>query len=76
MLAATGALAVRRARRRRRRRRPSGRLPTRNPLVEQRADPFITPPTDGMYYLTGSVPEYDRIVIRGASTLDGLAAAA
>ncbi|MGI5507361.1 family 43 glycosylhydrolase [Lentzea sp. CA-135723] len=50
-------------------------LPTRNPLVEQRADPFITPPTDGMYYLTGSVPEYDRVVIRGASTLDGLAAA-
>ncbi|WP_330274793.1 family 43 glycosylhydrolase [Lentzea sp. NBC_00516] len=54
---------------------PAAEVPTRNPLVEQRADPFITPPTDGMYYLTGSVPEYDRIVIRGASTLDGLAAA-
>ncbi|WP_158843560.1 family 43 glycosylhydrolase [Saccharothrix deserti] len=52
---------------------PGGGLPTRNPLVEQRADPFITPPVGGMYYLTGSVPEYDRIVIRGASTLDGLA---
>ncbi|MDU0294511.1 family 43 glycosylhydrolase, partial [Saccharothrix longispora] len=50
-------------------------LPTRNPLVEQRADPFITTPVDGMYYLTGSVPEYDRVVIRGASTLDGLATA-
>ncbi|WP_228122585.1 family 43 glycosylhydrolase [Saccharothrix syringae] len=50
-------------------------LPTRNPLVEQRADPFITRPVDGMYYLTGSVPEYDRIVVRGASTLDGLATA-
>ncbi|ONI80467.1 alpha-arabinofuranosidase [Saccharothrix sp. ALI-22-I] len=50
-----------------------GGLPTRNPLVEQRADPFITRPVDGMYYLTGSVPEYDRVVIRGASTLDGLA---
>jgi GH43 family beta-xylosidase len=50
-------------------------LTTRNPLVEQRADPFITPPVDGMYYLTGSVPEYDRIVIRGAATLDGLATA-
>ncbi|ACU35806.1 family 43 glycosylhydrolase [Actinosynnema mirum] len=50
-------------------------LPTRSPLVEQRADPFVTPPTDGMYYLTGSVPEYDRIVIRGASTLDGLTTA-
>ncbi|MDX8051762.1 family 43 glycosylhydrolase [Lentzea sp. BCCO 10_0798] len=54
---------------------PGAGLPTRNPLVEQRADPFITPPTDGMYYLTGSVPEYDRVVIRGASTLDGLSAA-
>ena len=54
---------------------PSTELPTRSPLVEQRADPFITPPTDGMYYLTGSVPEYDRIVVRGASTLDGLSAA-
>jgi GH43 family beta-xylosidase len=50
-------------------------LTTRNPLVEQRADPFITRPVDGMYYLTGSVPEYDRVVIRGASTLDGLPAA-
>jgi GH43 family beta-xylosidase len=50
-------------------------LPTASPLVEQRADPFITPPTDGMYYLTGSVPEYDRIVVRGASTLDGLTTA-
>jgi GH43 family beta-xylosidase len=54
---------------------PEAELTTRNPLVEQRADPFITPPTDGMYYLTGSVPEYDRIVIRGASTLDGLSSA-
>ncbi|SMC92868.1 family 43 glycosylhydrolase [Lentzea albidocapillata] len=54
---------------------PEAGLPTGNPLVEQRADPFITPPADGMYYLTGSVPEYDRVVIRGASTLDGLSAA-
>lgn len=50
-------------------------LTTRNPLVEQRADPFITRPVDGMYYLTGSVPAYGRIVVRGASTLDGLAQA-
>lgn len=50
-------------------------ITTRNPLVEQRADPFITRPVNGMYYLTGSVPEYDRIVVRGASTLDGLATA-
>jgi GH43 family beta-xylosidase len=50
-------------------------LTTRDPLVEQRADPFITRPVDGMYYLTGSVPEYDRVVVRGATTLDGLASA-
>ncbi len=50
-------------------------LTTRNPLVEQRADPFITRPVNGMYYLTGSVPEYDRVVVRGSSTLDGLATA-
>jgi GH43 family beta-xylosidase len=50
-------------------------LTTRNPLVEQRADPFITRPVNGMYYMTGSVPEYDRIVIRGARTIDGLATA-
>jgi GH43 family beta-xylosidase len=55
--------------------RSSPPLTTRNPLVEQRADPFITRPVDGMYYMTGSVPEYDRVVIRGATTLDGLATA-
>ncbi|GAA0934689.1 hypothetical protein GCM10009558_048090 [Virgisporangium aurantiacum] len=49
---------------------------TVNPLVTQRADPFITPRTNGMYYFTGSVPEYDRIVVRGASTLAGLTNAA
>ncbi|MDR7304135.1 family 43 glycosylhydrolase [Haloactinomyces albus] len=48
-------------------------LTTRNPLIEQRADPCITPPVNGMYYMTGSVPEYDRIVVRGAPTIDGLA---
>ena len=32
-------------------------VPTINPLVERRADPFITRPVDGMYYFTGSVPE-------------------
>ncbi|XVU25136.1 glycoside hydrolase family 43 protein [Actinoplanes sp. CA-054009] len=46
------------------------------PLITQRADPFITPRTNGMYYFTGSVPEYDRIALRGASTLTGLLAAA
>jgi GH43 family beta-xylosidase len=48
---------------------------TVNPLVERRADPFITRPVDGMYYFTGSVPEYDRLVVRGSSTIAGLATA-
>ncbi|NHC14505.1 family 43 glycosylhydrolase [Motilibacter deserti] len=47
-------------------------VPTTNPLVLNRADPFITVPTDGMYYFTGSVPEYDRLVVRGSSTIAGL----
>jgi GH43 family beta-xylosidase len=51
------------------------RLTTRNPLVEQRADAFITRPMNGMYYMTASVPEYDRLVVRGATTIDGLASA-
>ncbi|MGY0538969.1 family 43 glycosylhydrolase [Nocardioides sp. YJ-D4] len=51
-------------------------VPTLNPLVERRADPFVTRPVDGMYYLTGSVPEYDRLVIRGSASLAGLATAA
>ena len=51
-------------------------VPTAQPLIRQRADPFITPRTAGMYYFTGSVPEYDRIALRGASTLAGLPGAA
>lgn len=50
-------------------------VPTINPLVERRADPFITMPVAGLYYFTGSVPEYDRLVVRGASTIAGLSTA-
>lgn len=50
-------------------------VPTESPLIERRADPFITSRVDGMYYFTGSVPEYDRLVIRGAPTIAGLATA-
>lgn len=46
-----------------------------NPLVPQRADPFITRHTDGMYYMTASVPAYDRLVLRRSPTIAGLAAA-
>lgn len=44
----------------------------RNPLVEQRADPWVLKHKDGYYYFTGSVPEYDRIELRRSTTLEGL----
>lgn len=44
-------------------------------LVDRRADPHITRHSDGYYYMTASVPEYDRIEIRRATTLRGLATA-
>ncbi|MGP4112634.1 glycoside hydrolase family 43 protein [Streptomyces sp. 4N509B] len=46
-----------------------------NPLITQRADPHITRHTDGHYYFTATAPEYDRIVLRRADTLQGLATA-
>ncbi|MEV4825159.1 family 43 glycosylhydrolase [Micromonospora sp. NPDC049274] len=46
-----------------------------NPLANQRADPHIFRHTDGYYYLTATVPQYDRIVLRRATTLQGLATA-
>lgn len=45
------------------------------PLIEQRADPYIYKHTDGYYYFTASVPQYDRIELRRATTIDGLATA-
>jgi GH43 family beta-xylosidase len=47
----------------------------RNPLVRQRADAQVFRHDDGDYYMTASVPEYDRLVLRRASTLAGLATA-
>ncbi|THV33412.1 glycoside hydrolase family 43 protein [Glycomyces buryatensis] len=44
----------------------------RNPFIEERADPQILRHEDGRYYFTGTVPAYDRIILRGADTLDGL----
>lgn len=42
------------------------------PFIIQRADPYVYRHTDGTYYFTASVPEYDRIVIRKSDTLLGL----
>lgn len=43
-----------------------------NPIIPQRADPWVYKHTDGYYYFTGSVPEYDRIEVRRARTIQEL----
>ena len=47
-----------------------------NPVVLQRADPHLTFHSDGFYYFTATVPEHDRLELRRARALDGLATAA
>ncbi|MEU9103903.1 family 43 glycosylhydrolase [Streptomyces xanthophaeus] len=54
---------------------PQAQAAYTNPLAERRADPQIHKHTDGYYYFTATVPEYDRIVLRRATTLQGLATA-
>jgi GH43 family beta-xylosidase len=44
-----------------------------NPLIEQCADPWIYKHTDDFYYFTATVPEYDRLEIRRAKTIQALA---
>ncbi|WP_219638286.1 family 43 glycosylhydrolase [Cohnella sp. CFH 77786] len=43
--------------------------PYPDPLVEQRADPWIYKHTDGYYYFTATVPAYDCIELRRAETI-------
>lgn len=43
------------------------------PWILQRADPFICKQSNGKYYFTASVPEYDKIVLRCSDTLAGIA---
>ncbi|EKC6209067.1 alpha-N-arabinofuranosidase [Cronobacter sakazakii] len=45
--------------------------PWPNPLIEQRADPFILRHL-GQYYFIASVPEYDRLEIRRAPSIESL----
>ncbi len=42
------------------------------PWILQRADPYVYKHTDGKYYFTASVPEYDKIVLRCSESLAGL----
>ncbi|KAK3302723.1 glycosyl hydrolases family 43-domain-containing protein [Chaetomium strumarium] len=46
-----------------------------NSLIQQRADPHISK-HDGWYYFTATVPEYDRIILRRAQSIQTLASAA
>jgi len=46
-----------------------------NPLVFQRADPWVTRDESGRYLFTASVPAYDRIILRQADSLGGLSLA-
>jgi GH43 family beta-xylosidase len=43
-----------------------------NPLIQQRADPWIYRHTDGFYYFTATVPEYDRLILRRSATIQEL----
>ncbi len=45
-----------------------------SPLMTLRADPYLYK-HDGTYYFTGSYPEYDRIELTAADSVNGIAAA-
>jgi len=47
-------------------------LEYKNPIIKQAADPFVYKHYDGYYYFTASVPEYDRLEIRRAKTIQAL----
>lgn len=46
--------------------------PYNNPIVLERADPWIYKHTDGYYYFMGSVPGYQTLELRRACTINGL----
>lgn len=43
-----------------------------NPLALQRADPQVTRAADSTYYFIASVPEYDRIELRKANSINAI----
>lgn len=42
------------------------------PFIYERADPWVYLHSDGYYYFTATVPEYDKLILRRAETLEGL----
>lgn len=47
-------------------------MESKKPFVLERADPWVYKHTDGYYYFTGSVPGYQSIEVRRATSLEGL----
>jgi GH43 family beta-xylosidase len=47
----------------------------KNLIIAQRADPWVYKHTDGYYYFTASVPEYNGIEVRRSKTIKGIAKA-
>ena len=50
-------------------------MPYNNPIVGQRADPWVYKDDDGTYYFIATAPEYDRIEIRKSDSINGLGTA-
>lgn len=48
------------------------KAPYTNPLILQRADPWIYLHSDGYYYFIATVPEYNRLELRRSRTIEGL----
>ncbi|MDQ8203225.1 family 43 glycosylhydrolase [Pelagicoccus sp. SDUM812003] len=46
--------------------------PFPNPLIPQRADPWVYKHDDGYYYFIATSPQYEQIELRRAKTLEGL----
>ena len=54
---------------------PSKEITYHNPIVAQRADPWVFKDEDGTYYFIATAPEYDRIEMRQSKTINGLGTA-
>lgn len=53
----------------------SSSVSSASPLIAQRADPFIHRTASGHYYFIATAPEFDRIELRSANSLRGIAQA-
>lgn len=42
------------------------------PFILNRADPHVVKGENGVYYFTATSPDYDKIILRSADTIDGL----